>query len=259
MNTIFFEKGNSIATITLNRPKVFNAFNAEMRLEIIAALNDCQSDPSVRCVVLTGTGRAFCAGQDLSEIVDKETAPSFENILDEGLNRIALKIRKLDKPVIAAVNGVAAGAGANMALACDIVVATESASFIQAFSKIGLIPDTGGTWVLPRLVGFARASALMMTGEKVTAQDAVSMGMIFTYYTDDTFQSSVEILTNTIAKMPTKGLAYTKQILNESLFQGFEAHLKRETIIQGKAASTEDYTEGVVAFMEKRTPKFKGY
>jgi 2-(1,2-epoxy-1,2-dihydrophenyl)acetyl-CoA isomerase len=258
MNTILFEKQNNIAIITLNRPKVFNSFNAEMRQELIAALDDCQADPSVRCVILTGEGRAFCAGQDLSEIVDKETAPSFESILDEGLNRIALKIRQLEKPVIAAVNGVAAGAGANMALACDITVATESASFIQAFSKIGLIPDTGGTWVLPRLIGFARASALMMTGEKVSAQDAVSMGMIFASYPDDTFKSSVEILANTIAKMPTKGLAYTKQILNESLFQGFEAHLKRETAIQGKAASTEDYTEGVSAFVEKRKPNFKG-
>ena len=258
MNTIIFEKQNNVARITLNRPNVFNAFNSDMRKELIEALDDCQADPSVRCVILTGIGKAFCAGQDLSEIVDKETAPSFEEILDNGLNRIALKIRHLDKPVVAAVNGVAAGAGANLALVCDIVVATESASFIQAFSKIGLIPDTGGTWVLPRLIGFARASALMMTGEKVSATDALSMGMICACYPDDTFLSSVDMMADRLSKMPTKGLAYTKKVLNESLFDGFETHLFLETKIQGLAASTEDYTEGVTAFVEKRKPIFKG-
>jgi 2-(1,2-epoxy-1,2-dihydrophenyl)acetyl-CoA isomerase len=258
MNTLIFNKENNIATITLNRPKSFNAVNTEMRHELIVALDDCEADPSVRCVVLTGEGKAFCAGQDLAEIVDSANAPPFDDILENGLNLIALKIRQLDKPVIAAVNGVAAGAGANIALLCDIVVAAESAVFIQAFSKIGLIPDTGGTWVLPRLIGFAKASALMMTGEKISAKDADTMGMIFTTYPDDIFKDSVDILATAIAQMPTKGLALTKKVLNKSLFDGLEKQLSRESKWQIIAAQTEDYTEGVRAFIEKRKPVFLG-
>ena len=155
MTSIILEKTHGIGIITMNRPKVFNSFNSEMRRAMVGALDDCTEDPSVRCVIITGEGKAFCAGQDIAEIADVEKSPSFEDILDNGFNLISLKIKALQKPVIAAVNGVAAGAGANMALACDIVVATESASFIQAFTKIGLIPDSGGTWTLPRLVGFA--------------------------------------------------------------------------------------------------------
>ena len=194
MSTILLSKQNGVAVLKFNRPKVFNSFNAEMRLAMLNALDDCAADPSVRCVILTGEGRAFCAGQDLAEISDAATAPSFESILDEGFNLIALKIRQLQKPVVAAVNGVAAGAGANVALACDIVVATESASFIQAFSKIGLIPDSGGTFTLPRLIGFARASALMMLGDKVTATEAERMGMIYRCFPDAVFEEKVHAL-----------------------------------------------------------------
>ena len=258
MTTIVLLKKNGIATITLNRPKVFNSFNTLMREELIIALDDCAADPSVRCVILTGEGRAFCAGQDIAELTDTENAPSFDSILEKGLNRIALKITQLDKPIIAAVNGVAAGAGANMALACDIVVATASASFIQSFSKIGLIPDTGGSFILPRLVGLAQAKALMMLAEKVSASDAVGLGMIYKCYADDVFTENVQHLAHYLADMPTRGLALTKHILNMSFTNTFEEQLALENEFQEKAAQTADYTEGVNAFIEKRKAKFLG-
>jgi 2-(1,2-epoxy-1,2-dihydrophenyl)acetyl-CoA isomerase len=258
MLPIILEKSNGIGKIILNRPNVFNAFNAEMRLALLGALDDCAADEAIRCVMLTGEGKAFCAGQDLAEILDKETAPSFESILDQGFNLIALKIRQLEKPVVAAVNGVAAGAGANLALVCDIVVATESASFIQSFSKIGLVADTGGTWTLPRLVGFAKASALMLLAEKVSAREAETMGMIYKCYDDEMFENNVSSLTKTLAEMPTRALALAKQALNQSLFKDFETQLAAETSFQAQAASTADYTEGVLSFIEKRKPLFKG-
>lgn len=258
MPTIILEKTHGIGTITLGRPKVFNSFNAEMREAILGALADCESDPSVRCVVITGEGKAFSAGQDLSEIVNPETAPTFEELLDDGYNLVALKIRNMPKPVVAAVNGVAAGAGANLALACDIVVATESASFIQAFSKIGLIPDTGGSWTLPRLVGWGRATALMLLGEKVSAKEAETMGMIYRCYDDELFAGNVQILAKTLAEMPTQALAITKKLLNQSFSNDFATQLKMETQCQGEAASTVDYTEGVKAFIEKRPARFIG-
>ena len=258
MSTILLSKQNGVAVLKFNRPKVFHSFNAEMRQALLNALDDCAKDPSVRCVILTGEGRAFCAGQDLAEISDAATAPSFESILDEGFNLIALKIRQLQKPVVAAVNGVAAGAGANVALACDIVVATESASFIQAFSKIGLIPDSGGTFTLPRLIGFARASALMMLGDKVTAIEAERVGMIYRCFPDAVFEEKVHALATTLAAMPTRGLALAKQALNAAFTNDFETQLALETKLQGEAAATDDYTEGVTAFLEKRQPKFLG-
>ncbi len=256
--TIILDKENGVATLRLNRPDVFNSLNSPMRKAFIAALDDCQADPSVRCVVLTGEGRAFCAGQDLGEIVNPETAPSFDDILEEGLSLISLKIRALEKPVIAAVNGVAAGAGATLVFLCDISVATEGANFIQSFSKIGLIPDAGGTWTLPRLIGFARASALFMTGEKVSARDAAQMGMISACYPDADFKENVRILAEKLAKMPTRGFALTKKALNASFFSDLENQLAIEAKYQKEAAKTEDYTEGVRAFVEKRTPYFKG-
>jgi 2-(1,2-epoxy-1,2-dihydrophenyl)acetyl-CoA isomerase len=258
MSTILLSKQNGVAILTLNRPQVFNSFNAEMRQAMLTALDDCAADPSVRCVILTGEGKAFCAGQDLAEISDAATAPSFEAILDEGFNLISLKIRQLQKPVVAAVNGVAAGAGANVALACDIVVAAESAGFIQAFSKIGLIPDSGGTFTLPRLVGFARASALMMLGEKVSATEAERIGMIYRSFPDAVFEEKSRELAATLAAMPTRGLALAKQALNAALTNDFETQLALETQLQGQAAATADYTEGVTAFLEKRKPVFKG-
>lgn len=256
MSSILFEIRDAIAFITLNRPEKLNAFNREMALSLQQKLDDCKSN-EVRCVFLTGAGKAFSAGQDLAEVVDPD-GPGMQRILSEHYNPIVTRIRKLEMPVVAAVNGVAAGAGANIALCSDIVVAAESASFIQAFSKIGLIPDSGGTFVLPRLIGWQKASALMMLGEKVPAKEAERIGMIYKVFGDDVFMENAKNIAKFLAEMPTKGLALTKQALNMSFSSGFEDQLHDEDILQQRAASTEDYKEGVNAFIEKRTPKFRG-
>jgi 2-(1,2-epoxy-1,2-dihydrophenyl)acetyl-CoA isomerase len=228
-----------------------------MALQLQQVLDACAADIAVRAVFITGNGKAFCAGQDLSELTGKD-APGFEVILAEHYNPIITKIRAIEKPVVCAVNGVAAGAGANIALACDIVVATASASFIQAFSKIGLIPDSGGTYTLPRLIGMQKATALMMLGDKVTAADAEKMGMIYKVYSDDEFTNAAYNIAQTLANMPTKGLALTKIALNQSLQNTLQQQLQVEDTLQYKAAHTADYKEGVAAFIEKRTPIFKG-
>jgi 2-(1,2-epoxy-1,2-dihydrophenyl)acetyl-CoA isomerase len=258
MDSILLVIQNGVAHLTFNRPKVFNSFDTDMRLRCLKALEDCEADPSVRAVLITGEGKAFCAGQDLVEATMPNKPIAFNNTLEKEYNPIVLKIRQLEKPVIAAVNGVAAGAGANIAFACDIILATESASFIQAFSKIGLVPDCGGTWVLPRLIGFAKASALMMLGDKVTAAEAETMGMIYKCFPDETFKSKAIAIAEMLAKMPTRGLALTKQALNASLFSGFEKQLAEEADLQKKAGATDDYTEGVNAFIQKRQANFKG-
>src|SRR5882672_3801793 len=185
-SSVLFEVKHGVASLALNRPDKLNAFNREMALELQKKLDDCAGDPAIRCIYLTGNGKAFSAGQDLSEVTGPEMQ-GFDKMLSEHYNPIITRIRKIEKPVLAAVNGVAAGAGANIALCCDIVVATHSASFIQAFSKIGLIPDSGGTYTLPRLVGWQKASALMMLGDKVASADAEKMGMIYKVFTDETF------------------------------------------------------------------------
>lgn len=256
MSSILFEIKDSIAYITLNRPDKYNAFNREMALLMQEKLAECKSN-SVRCVYITGSGKAFSAGQDLDEVSDPN-GPKIEHILDEQLNPIITLIRNLQKPVVAAVNGVAAGAGANVALCCDVVVATESASFIQAFSKIGLIPDSGGTFFLPRLIGWQKASALCLLGEKVSAPEAERMNMIYKFFADDTFKEESVTLAKTLSQMPTKGLAYTKQAFNQSLINNLHDQLHDEEILQQKAGSTKDYKEGVQAFLEKRKPIFKG-
>lgn len=256
MSSIVFEIKDSIGFITLNRPDRLNAFNREMALLIQEALDKCK-DRSVRCVYITGAGKAFSAGQDLAEVVDPN-GPGMGRILSEHYNPIVSRIRKLEKPVIAAVNGVAAGAGANIALCCDIVMASESASFIQAFSKIGLIPDSGGSFTLPRLIGWQKASALMMLGEKISAADAERMGMIYKVFPATTFSEDTIIIAHYLAKMPTKGLAFTKQALNSSFTNNWEEQLKEEDVLQQQAAQTSDYKEGVQAFLEKRQPTFKG-
>jgi 2-(1,2-epoxy-1,2-dihydrophenyl)acetyl-CoA isomerase len=207
--------------------------------------------------LITGNGKAFCAGQDLSEAMDAK-GPDLSTIVSEHYNPIILGIRKLAKPVIAAVNGVAAGAGANIALACDIVVAHEKASFIQAFSKIGLIPDSGGTFTLPRLIGFQRASALMMTGDKVPAHQALRMGMIYQVFSEEDYPSKVHALALKMAQMPTKGLALTKAALNKSYVNDLQEQLDLEETLQVRAGKTYDFNEGVQAFLEKRAPEFKG-
>jgi 2-(1,2-epoxy-1,2-dihydrophenyl)acetyl-CoA isomerase len=257
MSAILFSITNGVASITLNRPEKFNAFNRGMALQLQQALDACAADIAVRAVFITGNGKAFCAGQDLSELTGKD-APGFEIILAEHYNPIITKIRAIEKPVVCAVNGVAAGAGANIALACDIVVATASASFIQAFSKIGLIPDSGGTYTLPRLIGMQKATALMMLGDKVTAADAEKMGMIYKVYSDEEFTNAAYNIAQTLANMPTKGLALTKIALNQSFQNTLQQQLQVEDTLQYKAAHTADYKEGVAAFIEKRTPIFKG-
>jgi 2-(1,2-epoxy-1,2-dihydrophenyl)acetyl-CoA isomerase len=257
MATIDFSIQDSVATITLNRPGKFNAFNREMSLALQDRLDECQTNNIIRCLCITGAGKAFSAGQDLDEVVDPN-GPDTRAILSEHYNPIILKIRALEKPVVAAVNGVAAGAGANIALCCDIVVATKSASFIQAFSKIGLVPDSGGTFFLPRLIGWQKASALAMLGTKVSADEAQSLGMIYKVFDDETFRTECDQLTNTLAQLPTKGLALTKQALAASFSNTLEQQLKLEEELQIKAGQTSDYKEGVQAFLEKRAPRFEG-
>lgn len=257
MPSILFEIKNSIAYITLNRPEKFNSFNREMALLLQNKLDECANNKEVRVVYLTGAGKAFCAGQDISELVG-ENKMAMQQILAEHYNPIVTKIRDLAKPVVAAINGVAAGAGANIALCCDVVVAAESASFIQAFSKIGLIPDSGGTFTLPRLIGWQKASALMITGDKVTATEAEKMGMIYKVFADAAFEEESKKMASLISQMPTKGLAYTKHLLNMSFSSSWEEQLLFEDKFQQKAAATDDYTEGINAFLGKRLPNFKG-
>jgi len=256
MSSVLFEIKNGVAYITLNRPEKFNSFNREMALRMQGHLDECASVPDVRCVYITGSGKAFCAGQDISELVG-ENKIEISQILSEHYNPIVKRIRNLPKPVVAAVNGVAAGAGANIALCCDVVVATASASFIQAFSKIGLIPDSGGTYTLPRLIGWQKASALMMTGDKVSATDAERMGMIYKVF-DDGFEEESKKIATTLSQMPTKGLAFTKHALNHSFHNNWEEQLLLEDEYQQKAAKTFDYAEGINSFLEKRIPVFKG-
>ncbi|MEO6836930.1 MAG: enoyl-CoA hydratase-related protein [Ginsengibacter sp.] len=257
MASILFEIKNSIASITLNRPEKFNAFNHEMAIALLEKLDECEKNISIRCVCLTGAGKAFCSGQDLAEVIDPN-GPGMERILLEYYNPIVRSIRNLNKPVVAAVNGVAAGAGANIALCCDVVIAAESAVFIQAFSKIGLIPDSAGTYFLPRLIGFQKASAIMMLGDKISAAEAEKIGMIYKYFPDDKFLTETKNIAFTLSQLPTKSLAYSKNALNKSLEQNLEQQLNTESIYQLKAAATNDFREGIAAFIEKRKTNFKG-
>lgn len=254
---ILKEIKNGICRITLNRPSVFNSFNKTMAMQLQEVLDDCAVNQAIRAVYITGEGKAFCAGQDLAEAIDPE-GPELKSIVRDHYNPIILKIRELEKPVIAAVNGVAAGAGANIALACDIVVAKKSASFIQAFSKIGLIPDSGGTYFLPRLIGVQKAIALMMTGEKVSADDAERMNMIYKVFEDDAFEEESWKITENLANMPTRGLGLTKKAVNLGLFNSLEDQLDLEEQLQTEAGETDDFTEGVNAFIQKRPAEFKG-
>ncbi len=252
------EINNGVATLTLNRPEVFNSFNREMALLLQNELDTCEKNEGIRAIVITGAGKAFCAGQDLKEVTTPELNPGFRKILEEHYNPIILRIRKIEKPIIAAVNGVAAGAGANIALACDVVIAHEKVSFIQAFSKIGLVPDSGGTFFLPRLIGFQKASALMMLGDKISAEEAEKMGMIYKMTSLEDFEQEIQNTANTLAQMPTKALAMTKRLLNKSMDNTLDEQLEMEGKLQIEAAESEDYAEGVAAFVEKRKPVFKG-
>lgn len=257
MSLITSEINNGVALIRLNRPEKFNAFNREMALSLQKALDDAEANELVRCIYITGNGKAFCAGQDLGEVTGENPA-KFDKILLEHYNPIIRRIRNIGKPVVCAVNGVAAGAGANIALCCDIVVASESASFVQAFSKIGLIPDCGGTFFLPRLIGLQKSAALMMLADKVNAIEAERLGMIYKYFSAETFSEESIKMAVSLAMMPTKALALTKVALNKSFENNLEQHLELEDKLQFKAAHTLDYNEGVSAFLEKRFPVFKG-
>ncbi|MGB0403475.1 MAG: enoyl-CoA hydratase-related protein [Salibacteraceae bacterium] len=257
MKSILFEKIGNLAVIKLNRPDKLNCFNQEMAFLLQDLLATCESDSEIRAIYLTGVGRAFCAGQDLEEAIS-EDGPELTQIVEKHYNPIVQAIRNIEKPFVAAVNGVAAGAGANIALACDIVVATEAASFIQAFSAIGLIPDSGGTYTLPRLIGWQKASALMMLGDKVKADEAERMNMIYKVFPNEEFEESSMKLAKRLSSMPTKGLGLTKRALNSSLTNTMEDQLALEGDLQTLAGGTYDYTEGVNAFLEKRKPNYKG-
>ncbi|MEZ4839012.1 enoyl-CoA hydratase-related protein [Flavobacterium sp.] len=257
-NSIELKINNKVAFISLNRPDVFNSFNREMALSLQNILDSCATDTSIRAIVITGNGKAFCAGQDLKEVTDPDLNPGFRKILEEHYNPIIQKIRTIEKPIIAAVNGVAAGAGANIALACDIVLASENASFIQAFSKIGLIPDSAGTFFLPRLIGFQKASALMMLGDKVSAVEAEQLGMVYKVISPESFLEEVTKIAETLAEMPTKAIGLTKRLLNQSMTNNLVNQLALESDLQIEASSSNDYKEGVMAFVEKRKPTFNG-
>ena len=248
---------DGVVRLALNRPEVFNAFHRGMALELHDALKEADRNPDVRAVLLTGEGRAFCSGQDLAEAVDP-LGPGLDRILREHYNPLVLQLRALRKPIVVAVNGVAAGAGANLALAGDVVLAAQSAKFIQAFSKIGLIPDTGGTLSLPRLAGFAKASAWMMLADAVGAEEAERHGLIYRVVPDETLADEAMAVAQKLAKMPTEALALTKEALNASVFHGLESQLELERHLQNKAGATADFAEGVSAFLEKRQPQFRG-
>ena len=254
---ILFEKIDNVGKITLNRPEKFHSFVREMALELQKNLDICEENSDIRSVMITANGKAFCAGQDLEEAIDPN-GPDISTIIKEHYNPIIRKIRKLKKPVIAAVNGVAAGAGASLALSCDIVVASEKASFLQAFSKIGLVPDSGSSYFLPRLIGLQKTAALMMTADKISAHEAERIGMIYKVYSEEEFYHMSWQLAVKLAKMPTKALSLTKELLNVSLENNLEQQLSIEEKNQSIAAQTQDYNEGVQAFLEKRIPNFKG-
>lgn len=258
-NHILTEIDSGVMKITLNRPDVLNSFTLVMSQELRKALEAARGDKSVRAVLITGAGRGFCAGQDLTDV-----PPAVEGRLDlsatvrQTYNPLITLIRKLEKPIVCAVNGVAAGAGANIAIACDIVIASESASFIQSFSKIGLIPDSGGTFFLPRTIGLPMATALMMLGEKITAQRAAELGMIYKVVPAEALEAEASKIARQLADMPTKGLGFTKRALNASLGNNLQAQLDIEEELQGEAGRTADFIEGVAAFNEKRKPTFRG-
>jgi 2-(1,2-epoxy-1,2-dihydrophenyl)acetyl-CoA isomerase len=257
--TILLEIANGAARLTLNRPDRLNSFTVQMHDEVSRALESVTKSDA-RVLVLTGAGRGFCAGQDLS---DRAVAPGGEGVdlgesLEKRYNPLIRRLTSLDMPVICAVNGVAAGAGANIALACDIVIAAKSAKFIQSFANIGLIPDSGGTWTLPRLAGQARALGLALTGEPLTAERAEAWGMIWKCVDDEKLREETDALAAKFAAAPTRGLALTKKLIRESGARALEVQLDIERDAQRTLGRTSDYKEGVSAFMEKRTPKFRG-
>lgn len=259
-NYIIFNITDKVARISLNRPDVLNSFNREMASEFLYALRECEENKDIRVVVISGQGKGFCAGQDLKEVLPKSQGEKRDlgEIVRTQYNPIIKKIREMHKPVIALIKGVAAGAGANLALMCDFVIADEKASFIQSFSKIGLIPDSGGTFILPRLIGMARATELMFLGNKLNAQKAFDWGLIYKVCSGDDLENELNNLVNSLAEMPTYGLGLTKSLLNQSFGNDLWTQLESEELSQKAAGYSYDYNEGVSAFIEKRQPNFKG-
>ena len=258
MSSVLSEIKEGVGILRLNRTEKYNAFNKEMAFALQQKLDQFGAAPLIRCIYITGVGSAFSAGQDLAEIREPG-GPDTATILSKHYNPIITKIRNLQKPVLAAVNGVAAGAGANIALACDVVIAAQSASFIQAFSKIGLIPDSGGSYFLPRLIGWQKALALALTGDKVSALEAEAMGMVYKTYDNENFAEASFALAVQLASMPTKSMGFIKLAFNQSMNNSLQEQLDIEQHLQVQAAGTEDYAEGIKAFFEKRKPLFKGW
>ena len=254
---IQFEIINNVGKITLNRPEKYHSFVKDMAIQLQNILDKCNENKSIRAIMITASGKAFCTGQDLAEATNKN-GPSLTEIVENHYNPIIRKIRNIEKPVVAAVNGVAAGAGASLALCCDIVLCNENATFIQAFSKIGLIPDSAATFFLPRLIGMQRATALMMSAEPIVASEALKMGMIYKIFSNDNFESSSLDFVSKLSQMPTKGLGLTKRLLNSSYSNNLEEQLEMEKQCQQIAGKTNDFDEGVQAFLDKRKPNFKG-
>ncbi|USG65648.1 enoyl-CoA hydratase-related protein [Brevibacillus ruminantium] len=254
--TILYEVTEGVAVITLNRPEKFNAFTEQMNKEITAALKQAQKDADVRCILLTGAGRAFNAGQDLGDV--QGGGVDFGGFLRNRYNPMILQFRKTEKPIIAAVNGVAAGAGMSLALACDIRLASEKASFVNAFVNIGLVPDSGGCYFLPRIVGIGKALELAMTGEKLSAEEALKLGLVNQVYPADSFQEEALAYARKLAVLPTRAIGLIKRTMYKGLEMDLEETLEYETYAQEAAGSTEDHREGVAAFLEKRAPRFQG-
>jgi len=258
-NTINFSIQEGVATLILNRPDSLNSFNEEMHEEVRHVFAEIAADTAVRCLLISGAGRGFCAGQDLGDRdFSHDDTPDLGTTIEKNYNPLVKQLRSLEMPVICAVNGVAAGAGANIALACDIVLAARSASFIQAFCKIGLIPDSGGTWFLPRAVGLPRAMALSMLGDKINADQAEQWGMIWRCIDDDSLMDEARALAGHLATQPTKGLALTKKALQASMTNSLDEQLALEKDLQRLAGRSKDYRAGVTAFFEKRQAIFSG-
>ena len=261
MELVLTAASDGVLTLTLNRPDVLNSFNLAMAEALLAALHRAKEDHAIRAVLLTASGRAFCAGQDLAEVLpaaDGGPMPDLGDVVRRQYNPIIRAIRSLEKPVVCAVNGVAAGAGANIAFACDITIAAEHATFIQSFARIGLIPDSGGTYLLPRLIGLQRAAALTMLGDKLDAARAKEWGLVFDVVPGAMLMESATGIAGRLASMPTRGLGLAKRAFNAGFGNDLETQLALEEDLQRQAGQTADYAEGVRAFVEKRTPTFQG-